>query len=232
MLKRLEWSCNMEDKEKLAQQEAPCEEESPFSPVLTTPPDWALKTIAGGRLKGFTDINPQWRIIAMTKRYGAVGEGWKFKTERTWTEDGADGERFVFAKVLVAVKIGKDEWSEWVEGFGGSMLISKERGELYNQDEGYKMAITDALGTALKFFGVGSDVYCGKIDGAKAESGSKYATDEKKGTKVEMPKPENLLEWLRAEPNPAKWYREIIYVEHGYSEELKDAAKKIMYPKP
>lgn len=225
----------MEDAEKVTpQQEAPCEEASPFPSVLTTPPSWALKTIAGGRLKGFSDINPQWRIMAMTQRFGMVGVGWKFKTERTWTEDGADGERFVFAKVLVAVKptVESDEWSEWVEGFGGSMLVSKERGELYNQDEGYKMAITDALGTALKFFGVGSDVYCGKIDGAKAESTSKYASDEKKGSKVEMPKPENLLEWLRAEPNPAKWYREIIYVDHGYSEELKDAAKKIMYPKP
>lgn len=216
---------------EISQKEAPCEEKSPFSPILTTPPDWALKTIGGGRLKGFTDINPQWRIIAMTKRFGSVGVGWKFKTERTWTEDGADGEKFVFAKVLVAIKLNSDTWSEWVEGFGGSMLISKERGELYNQDEGYKMAITDALGTALKFFGVGSDVYCGKIDGVKVESGSKYAADEKRGTKVEMPPAEKLLDWLTKEPNPAKWYREIIFVDHGYSQELKDAAKKIMYPK-
>lgn len=207
------------------------DEENPFSSVLTTPPTWAMKTIAGGRLKGFTDINPQWRIIAMTKRYGPVGIGWKFKTERTWTEDGADGERFVFAKVLVAVKGEDNEWSEWVEGFGGSMLISKERGELYNQDEGYKMAITDALGTALKFFGVGSDIYCGIVDGKKAETNSKYAADEKRGTTVDMPPAEKLLEWLRNEPNPAKWYREIIFVDHGYSEELKAAAKKIMYPK-
>ena len=225
-----------EVKKDISQQEAPCDCASDklddvFSSVLTTPPTWALKTIGGGRLKGFTDINPQWRIIAMTKFYGPVGVGWKFKTERTWTEDGADGEKFVFAKVVVAVRVSESEWSEWVEGFGGSMLISKERGELYNQDEGYKMAITDALGTALKFFGVGSDVYCGKVDGVKVESGSKYASDEKRGTKVDMPPAEQLLEWLRNQDNPAKWYREIIFVEHGYSQELKDAAKKIMYPK-
>lgn len=213
-----------------AQPEAPCEKGQTFDPVLTTPPEWAMKTIAGGRLKGFTDINPQWRIIAMTEKYGPCGIGWKFHVYKTWTEDGADGEKFVFAAVVVQIKDG-DRWSDGVEGYGGSMLISKERGELYNQDEGYKMAITDALGTALKFFGVGSDIYCGKIDGKKAESNSKYATDEKRGTTVDMPPAEKLLEWLRNEPNPAKWYREIIFVDHGYSEELKAAAKKIMYPK-
>ena len=104
-----------EAKKDISQQEAPCDCASDklddvFSSVLTTPPTWALKTIGGGRLKGFTDINPQWRIIAMTKRYGPVGIGWRFKTERTWTEDGADGEKFVFAKVLVAVRVSESEW--------------------------------------------------------------------------------------------------------------------------
>ena len=34
-------------------------------------------------------------------------------------------------------------------------------------DEGYKMAITDALGTAMKVIGVAADIYRGNFDGSK-----------------------------------------------------------------
>ena len=34
--------------------------------ALCRPPESALKKIGGGRLKGMTDINPQWRLQMMT----------------------------------------------------------------------------------------------------------------------------------------------------------------------
>ena len=37
---------------------------------LATPPPSSLKTIKAGRLKGMTDINPQWRLEAMTRVFG------------------------------------------------------------------------------------------------------------------------------------------------------------------
>ena len=40
-------------------------------------PDNALKAIQAGRLKGKTDINPMWRIKALTEQFGPVGFGWK-----------------------------------------------------------------------------------------------------------------------------------------------------------
>ena len=38
-------------------------------------PQEAQKPIEGGRLKGKTDINPMWRIKALTEQFGPVGIG-------------------------------------------------------------------------------------------------------------------------------------------------------------
>lgn len=141
---------------------------------LKTPPEWALKPIKGGRLKGKTDISPQWRIQAMTEVYGICGIGWSYKINRVWREDGADGQVFAFAEVEISIVSGG---YLSIPGIGGSMLISKESGGLHCNDEAYKMAVTDALSVALKFLGVGADVYAGqcetKYDNAKDGSNTR-----------------------------------------------------------
>ena len=43
------------------------------------PPQDALKPITAGRLKGKSDINPQWRIQALTEQYGICGVGWAYE---------------------------------------------------------------------------------------------------------------------------------------------------------
>jgi hypothetical protein len=129
---------------------------------LSKPPEEALKKITGGRLSGKIDINPQWRIKVMTEVYGTCGIGWKFKIKKLWKEEGAK-ELMCFAKVNLYIK-EKESWSEPIQGVGGSKLIQLEKGGLYNNDEGYKMAITDALSVAMKFLGVASEVYEGIYD--------------------------------------------------------------------
>ena len=133
---------------------------------LKTPPDWAKHGIKGGRLRGMTDINPQWRYAAMTEVYGPCGQGWKSEIKRVWREEVTDGQVFAFAEVNVFVRLkgGDAVWSAPISGIGGSMLVEKETAGLHANDEGYKMAITDALSVALKFLGVGADVYCGMAD--------------------------------------------------------------------
>ena len=42
-------------------------------------PDNALKQINAGRLKGMSDVNPVWRILAMTDTFGICGVGWKYE---------------------------------------------------------------------------------------------------------------------------------------------------------
>jgi len=134
---------------------------------LSKPPSHALKTINGGRLKGFTDVRPQWRYEAMTEVYGPCGQGWKVEVVRLWTENGTDGQIFAMAHVNVFVKDETDNWSAAIPGVGGDFLVEKESHGLYNNDDAYKMAVTDALGTALKLLGVASDVYSGLWDGSK-----------------------------------------------------------------
>lgn len=150
--------------------------ESVFDSKLSTPPSWALKPIQAGRLKGKSDINPQWRIEAMTEKYGTCGIGWYFRNIRHTFQEGSAGEVFVFAEVEVFIKDGEN-WSMPIPGTGGSMIVQKEKNGLYNQDEGVKMAYTDALSVALKFLGVGSAVYAGQIDGMQAEQ-TKYTAIE------------------------------------------------------
>lgn len=133
---------------------------------LARPPKSALREIQAGKLKGKTDINPQWRYKAMTEQFGLVGCGWKYEVQKLWFEQGAGAEKLAFAQVAVFVKDG-DTWSEPIVGIGGSKLVQLEKGAAVSNDEGYKMAVTDAFSTALKMLGVAADIYAGAWDGSK-----------------------------------------------------------------
>jgi hypothetical protein len=147
------------------------------------PPKTALKQIAAGRLKGKTDISPQWRYQAMTEQFGPCGIGWKYEIVRVWNEPGCDGQIFAFAHIHLYIKQG-EAWSDPIPGIGGSMLVEKESKGLHASDEGYKMAITDALSVALKMLGVAADIYAGLWDGSKyketapANNGGPISTDQ------------------------------------------------------
>lgn len=133
---------------------------------LSHPPENMLRKITGGKIAGKTDINPQWRYKAMSETFGLVGIGWKYEVMRLWTEAGADGEVLSFAQVAVYIKTG-DAWSDPIIGIGGSKLVQFEKGQLVSNDEGFKMAITDAFSTSLKMIGVAAAIYEGKWDGTK-----------------------------------------------------------------
>lgn len=132
------------------------------------PPGGALKTIMAGRLKGKSDINPQWRMQIMTEMFGPCGAGWHYVIERLWTEPGIDGQVFAFAEIMLYFQGG----SNGVPGIGGSMLIAKEQSGLHHNDEAFKMATTDALSVAMKALGVAADIYLGLFDGSKYSSPS------------------------------------------------------------
>lgn len=141
---------------------------------LATPPPDALKPIEFGALKGKSDINPQWRYEALTKEFGVCGVGWKFEVVSHETVPVNSGEIMVFVLVHLYVKVN-DEWSAPIPGYGGDYIIKKDKNGIHGNDEAFKMATTDALGTAAKMLGVAADVYRGKLNGA---SDSKYARRE------------------------------------------------------
>lgn len=184
---------------------------------MAQPPRDALREIRGGRLAGMSDINPQWRYRIMTEVFGLCGIGWKYTVDRTWTEQGADGEVFCFVQVSLFIKQG-DEWSDRIPGVGGNMLISKERnrsGEgshLYNNDEAFKMSLTDALGTAMQRIGVAADVYAGKWDGSKYAQSEPQREPVKLGKGLEeIAKEKAMTALLQYSPEQRKEY----YTKHG-----------------
>ncbi len=130
------------------------------------PPKEALRTIKGGKLAGFTDVNPQYRLQAMTEIFGPIGLGWYYEIVEMAAIKGAGGEVIASVRIRLYIKDG-DEWSKPIEGVGGSKIIMLAKGSLESNDEGFKMALTDALSVAMKQLGIASDVYWGLWDGTK-----------------------------------------------------------------
>lgn len=130
--------------------------------ALRTPDKRALKTIQGGRLKGMTDIKPQWRTQVMTEVFGLCGFGWKYDSP-VFTYQTIGNETNVICNTNLYVKVD-GEWSAAIPGVGGSKLATMEKNGLYVSDEAEKMALTDALSVAMKTIGVAADVYIGYSD--------------------------------------------------------------------
>jgi len=159
--------------------------------LMSQPPKEALKEIKGGRIKGMTDINPQWRYRIMTQIFGMCGIGWRYEVVRLWSEPAPGDQIFAFALVNIFIKVD-GLWSEAIQSTGGSMLVEKESSGLHANDEGYKMATTDALSTGLKMLGVAAAVYAGQWDG------SKYKDTPEATAKKANPKGLATTEQLRA----------------------------------
>jgi len=136
---------------------------------LKDPPSNALSRIEGGRLKDMLDIKPQWRYQAMTEAFGPCGQGWKFEIAERWCEERGT-EVLCFVVVNLYTKIKEDYWSEPIPGIGGSKVLEQEKTGLHPSDEGYKMALTDALSVAMKMLGVAAEVYLGN----KGSTDSRY----------------------------------------------------------
>ena len=124
------------------------------------PPE-AMKTIQAGKIKGFTDVNPMWRLKKLTELFGPAGIGWVCPADRFWLEQGPEGEVKAFCTVQLRYKVD-GEWSEPVLGIGGSTYVARTKNGLEVSDECYKMAYTDAISVACKSLGIAADVYYAK----------------------------------------------------------------------
>lgn len=127
-------------------------------------PQEAQKTIGGGRLKGFTDINPMWRIQKLTECFGPCGLGWYIDVKDKWIDRADNGE--AIASVMIELYIKNDngtgltpQWSKPIVGVGGSRFVSNEKNGPSVSDECFKMALTDAISVACKNLGFGADIY-------------------------------------------------------------------------
>ena len=119
-------------------------------------PEAAKKAFDNGSFKG-TDINPMWRIKTLTEQFGPAGIGWYYEVISERHENHHD---MVMAIVDLNLYVKIDgEWSKPIYGTGGNTIIRPTKTGLKASDEGYKMALTDALSVACKALGIGADVY-------------------------------------------------------------------------
>jgi len=126
--------------------------------AVRNPPKEALKEIQAGRLKGKSDINPMWRLKALTEQFGPCGIGWKYVITKQWLETGAKDEIAAFVNIELFIKV-EGAWSDAIPGTGGSSFVANERNGLYTSDECFKMALTDAISVSCKALGFAADVY-------------------------------------------------------------------------
>lgn len=153
-------------------------------------PSEAQKAFNNGRFSG-TDINPMWRIKMLTELFGPCGIGWYYDVISERSEKLTDDTIIAVVDLNLYIKDG-GEWSKPIYGTGGNQLVSKTKSGVSTSDEGYKMALTDALSVACKALGIGADVYWG-ADKTKYTSSSEPAQKPQK-------KPENIEPMQRPEP--------------------------------
>ena len=151
-----------------------------YNKFRSVPKD-AQKEIGAGRLKGFTDINPMWRIKILTETFGPCGIGWYTEIINKWSENTVN-EIAVFVEINLYIKI-ENEWSKPIYGIGGSKLLMQESKGPYTSDEAYKMAYTDAISIACKALGVGADIYYSK-DRTKYSSEETEIRDSSEETEI------------------------------------------------
>lgn len=121
-------------------------------------PTEAIKPINAGRLKGMSDINPMWRIKALTEVFGPCGIGWWYTIDKQWLEHGNGPEVAAFCNITLFYKWAGEE-SHGIPGTGGSGFVRVEKNGPYTSDECYKMALTDAISVAAKALGAAADIY-------------------------------------------------------------------------
>lgn len=124
-------------------------------------PDEAQKAFNNGSFSG-TDINPQWRIQMLTEAFGPAGIGWYYEIAEHWNEN-IGAEIHTHVRIRLYIKEG-NEWSKPIEGLGGNKSLQVFKSGPKASDEGYKMALTDALSVACKALGIGADIYFAKGD--------------------------------------------------------------------
>ncbi len=171
-------------------------------------PEKAQKKITGGRLNGMTDIKPMWRIEKLTELFGVCGFGWKAPITNKEIIDGANGEKIAIVDINLYIRID-GEWSEPIQGTGGSSFIANETKGLYTSDECFKMAYTDALSVACKSLGMGADVYWGdsKYSNKKEEKEEITTKQQAENYKITFGKNagKTIKEIVTTQPDYANW---------------------------
>jgi len=158
------------------------------------PPKEACKPFHNGRFNG-TDISPMWRIKQLTALFGPCGVGWY--TEVTKREilafDATTQKAFVDINLYIRDPV-TGEWSKPIQGTGGNTWVGQSKdGKILANDECYKMAETDALGSACKKLGFGAQIYW-------SQDKTKYTVTDEDMEDTHVSNRERLAKQAQADP--------------------------------
>jgi hypothetical protein len=145
------------------------------------------------RAGGFsgTAIKPMWAYRRMTEEFGPAGKGWGVE-KPSFDVVTAGDEILVYCTVEAWWKETDEGDRHHVFGVGGDRVLTKRsNGNLFQDDEAFKKAFTDALTNALKLIGVGADVHMGLFDD------NKYVNDMKAEFAEPAQKPTSAAEMKR-----------------------------------
>lgn len=170
-----------------------------YEAVRTVPAN-AIKEIQAGRLKGKSDINPMWRIKALTEQFGPCGFGWKYEITEKRLEAGANNEIAAFVDINLYVKVD-GEWSAAIPGTGGSSFVANEKSGLYVSDECFKMALTDAISVACKALGFAADVYWSNNKNTKYDRNTSDSSETSQNVNEEVDLPSDALACVKCHEN-------------------------------
>lgn len=131
-----------------------------------TDPKMTKKFTRSGGFSG-TAIKPIWCTQRMTEYFGPCGIGWG-SGEPKFEVVPAGEEIMVFCTVSLWYKESAETaLPATVYGVGGDKVVLKQSNGLRASDEAFKSAFTDALGNAMKFIGVATDIHMGLFDDSK-----------------------------------------------------------------
>ena len=137
------------------------------------PPAEALKPFKREGGFGGTDINAMWRIKQLTDLFGPCGIGWYTEVTRREIVAYDPLHQKAFVDINLYIRDPNTmEWSKPIQGTGGNDWVKQRKsGDVVVNDECFKMAETDALGSACKKLGFAADIYW-------EQDKSKYTIDE------------------------------------------------------
>lgn len=192
--------------------------------LVSNTPTEARKEIQAGRLKGMTDINPMWRIKKLTEVFGICGIGWKYVITSKKLENGCKGQISAFVDIDLFIKVN-GEWSDAIPGTGGASFVTDERTGLYQSDECFKMALTDAISVSCKAIGMSSDIYFSKDNSKYTIPNNDTATKPNLAEQVEIAK-SKIITATSLEDLKSK-YTSLSKLEQSFQDviELKDKLK-------
>ena len=174
-----------------------------WSQLQKTDPKYTKSFKRAGGFSG-NDINPVWRWKRMTEVFGPAGVGWGTQDETVTYQPAGDGQVLVYVTLKVWYRQDDGEPAVTPLGVGGDFVAKQTKYGLGADDEAVKKATTDAIGNAMKFIGVGADIFLGQFEDSKYQQEVAVEYQAKEKQEAEQAAADNARKQLEEAAPPAK----------------------------